>query len=426
MIPAWLLALLVVGANVTFWSTAGVLRLLEDRLRLVHRTVSGRHRPRAGAVGRDEVAVLMAAHNEEPVLADSLAAITASLPPRQVHVISDGSTDRTEEIAESAGVRIARTPANIGKARALCYGIEHFGLIEGYSVVLLLDADSRLTPSYFERALPLFDDPEIVVVACCARTEWSATPRTPLAQLLTAHRARVYSLLQRLMKFGQAWRHANAISIAPGFASMYRTKVLPYLEIDAPGLVIEDFNMTFEVHRNRLGRIAFVLDAVATTQDPNRFGEYVRQTHRWALGFWQAVRRYRPRPDVFSFALAAYLFELVLSGVLLCAAPLLAVLSFLLPPVAAVLPPETIGIGVLAPDVALTVFVTCAERRFRYLLWAPLYLPLRMLDAALALAAAPRAWLRTSDGRWRSPTRTAFHPRENATRAALGSSAPEP
>ena len=37
---------------------------------------------------------------------------------------------------------------------------------------MLLDADTRLDPGYFEAALPLFDDPDIVAVAGCAHSNW--------------------------------------------------------------------------------------------------------------------------------------------------------------------------------------------------------------------------------------------------------------
>ena len=40
---------------------------------------------------------------------------------------------------------------------------------------------------------------------------------------------------------------------------MYRTRVLPEIDMNPPGLVIEDFNMTFEVYQKRLGKVGFTL-----------------------------------------------------------------------------------------------------------------------------------------------------------------------
>ena len=76
-----------------------------------------RHRPGTGRGGRpdrrgltvDDVAVLIPAHNEAAVIAESLAAITELVPRKNVHVVSDGSTDDTVAIAWAAGVKVDQT-----------------------------------------------------------------------------------------------------------------------------------------------------------------------------------------------------------------------------------------------------------------------------------------------------------------------------
>ncbi|MEW2501059.1 MULTISPECIES: glycosyltransferase family 2 protein [unclassified Amycolatopsis] len=420
MIPLWLLAIFVFGVNFTLWGTAGLARALEDRVRPPQPPrPSPMPRSRPARVHRSRVAVLMAAHNEEVVIGESLAAITRLVPASNVHVVSDGSTDRTVELALACGVNVTETPTNVGKAGALEEGVRHFSLATRYDAVLLLDADTRLDPDYFDAALPQFDDPDVVAVAGCAATDWSASRRGFLAFLFTAHRARIYALLQRLLKFGQTWHRTNATLIVPGFASLYRAEALPHIDINPPGLVIEDFNMTFEVYRKRLGKVGFSLKAIAVTQDPDAFRDYVRQTRRWALGFWQSVRRFRPHADLFSFMLGLYVLELVLASLFMALLPLAVVLlllalipGFLSVPIAGdvtlaighYVNLPTIAFGILVPDLLLTLAVVLTERRARYLLMAPLYLPLRCLDACVALWTLPQAW-RDGSGRWQSPTR---------------------
>ena len=73
----------------------------------------------------------------------------------------------------------------MGKAGALEEGIRAFGLVERFSVVLLLDADTRLDPGYFQAALPLFDDPNIVAVAGCAHSNWQTPGLSFLGRLVT-------------------------------------------------------------------------------------------------------------------------------------------------------------------------------------------------------------------------------------------------
>ena len=163
---------------------------------------------------------------------------------------------------------------------------------------MLLDADTRPNPDYLETGLPLFLDPEVVAVAGRAKSIMTPPAPTVLGRFLVAHRERLYIVVQLLLKYGQAARGANVVSIVPGFASMYRTSALAKIKVLAPGLVIEDFNMTFEIHAKKLGRIAFHPSAaVAYTQDPDNLQDYTRQVRRWILGFWQTVRGKSCRPE---------------------------------------------------------------------------------------------------------------------------------
>ena len=118
----------------------------------------------------------MAAHNEEVVIEDSLAAITALVPARNVHVVSDASTDSTVELALGHGVNVIETGHQRRQGRRLEEGIRTFGLVERFSAVMLLDADTRLDPGYFQAALPLFDDPDVVASGRAARTATGTLP----------------------------------------------------------------------------------------------------------------------------------------------------------------------------------------------------------------------------------------------------------
>ena len=448
MIPAWLMFALVFGVNLTLWGTIGLLRIVDgalDRFRRTPRNAgSAAHRARrvaaliqaaanGGLAGSTlapgggriltiaDVAVLMAAHNEEVVIDDSLAAITALVPRENVHVVSDASTDSTVELALRHGVNVIETATNVGKAGALEEGIRIFGLVERFSVVLLLDADTRLEPGYFQAALPLFDDPNIVAVAGCAHSNWHTPGLSFLGRLVTAHRSRIYALTQRLLKYGQTWRRTNATHIVPGFASLYRTTVLPNITINPVGLVIEDFNMTFEVYRKRLGRVGFTVSAIAVTQDPVTVHDYIKQTKRWALGLWQTVRRHRLHLDLLSAMLCVLLLELLTASLTFLVLPLVVIVLVVpdLFPVALHWPVasavhaaiaghtslRTIYLGVLLPDLLLTLFVAAVERRPRYLLYSVFFVFMRTIDAAIAIYTLPRAWREESTGRWVSPAR---------------------
>lgn len=414
MIPIWVLLVLVLGMNYTVWGVIGLLRFGDTAAR----RSSGQPPTRPVAVA--DVAVLMAAHNEEIVIEDAMSSIIKLVSAEQIFIVSDASTDRTAGLAKSFGVNVTETASNVGKAGALSHGIAHFGLSERFKAVLLLDADSRLDSRYFEVALPCFNDDAVVAVAGCAHTDWHTAGVSLVGRVLMAHRSRVYGLTQRLLKYGQTWHVTNRTHIVPGFASLYRTDILDKIAIDAPGLVIEDFNMTFEVYRKHLGRIAFVLDGIAVTQDPDTLRDYVRQMTRWSLGLWQTVRRHGLHLDLFSAMLGLLLAELISASVVLVMLPFI-VLVLAVPDlvpqalawspladvhgfVAAHLSLRIIVLGVLIPDYVLTCGIAVAERRPRYLLYGLAFVLVRFVDAVLALYTLTRL-RQKSTGRWISPTR---------------------
>ena len=436
----------ILGISTIFWSLAGLGRVLYARHRrqfpqhLRRRWPVGRTRPRwrpqhtrrrwlrqrpptsrtRAPVTPDDVAVLVAAHNEALVIAETIAAASRLVDTDNIHVVSDGSKDDTALVALAAGARVLELSPNRGKAGALAAGIEHFELCRRFEVVLLLDADTHLASDYLTTGLPLFDDLEVVAVAGRARTIDDPPPPSRFGRFLVAYRERLYLIVQLLLKFGQAARWANAVSIVPGFASMYRTSALAQIDVIGAGLVIEDFNMTFEIHAKKLGRIEFHPSAaIAHTQDPDSFGEYVRQVRRWILGFWQTVRRHRFHLGVFWVALAVFIVELIISSLMLVLLiPLLvgSILAALLQAIApdagswtswlaGLLPPQAVIVGVLLPDYLLTIMAACVLRQPRYLLLGLGFPLMRILDAGVCLRVLPLAWTGRSSGVWVSPAR---------------------
>ena len=454
------LLVLILGVTTTFWSLVGLGRLASFQLhaqvrharhrrrrwlRFGHRGPVGVSNQRsdiqassvglipAGRLTRDEVAVLVAAHNEEMVIAETIRVAETLVDSANIFVASDGSTDSTAAIVRAAGANVLEVTPNRGKAGALAAAIDHFRLCQRFEVVLLLDADTHLAPDYLQSALPLFDDPEVVAVAGRARTIDDQASPSRLGRFILAYRERLYVIVQVLMKFGKAAKWANAVSIVPGFASMYRTRALAHIDVTAPGLVIEDFNMTFEVHAKKLGRIEFHPWAgVAYTQDPDNLGEYIKQVRRWILGFWQTVRRHHFRLSVFWVAMLVFIFELITSSVmfvLVLPAMLATMIAGLIQTVdpdptswtfwlSGLLRPEDVLIGILLPDYILTVLVVCLIRRPRYLLLGLGFPLMRMLDAALCLRMLPRAFFGRSSGVWVSPTRRA-NPTPSLTKTAV-------
>jgi cellulose synthase/poly-beta-1,6-N-acetylglucosamine synthase-like glycosyltransferase len=411
----WALVVVFLGVNLVLWTLIGGLRFTSERLAGPADTATAfRLRP-------SDVGVLIPAHNEAPVIAATIQSALRLVPPGNVHVVADGCDDATAAIARETGADVLELQPGRGKAGGIEAGIGHFQIPGRFPVVLILDADTELDERYLERGLPLLDKPGVVALAGYARAGWRPQELSPVGRFIAAYRTRLYAVMQWL-KYGQTWRWTNVTAIVPGFASMYWTSTLRRMDLNPPGLVIEDFNMTFEIHHRRLGKIAFHPGVYATTQDPDNFRDYYRQVLRWHLGFWQTLRRHGFWFSGFSAALALFLIEVVVASVGLVL--LAAALALLTPLVLVDYLAQRLGWGIdlggivdasavvllvflfaLAIDYLLTCLTALAFRRPELLLYGLGFLGVRVVDATAALWTIPQAWRTQSDGRWTSPKR---------------------
>lgn len=72
-----------------------------------------------------KVSAIVAAYNEEGTIAGVLTALTSNRRIDEIIVVSDGSTDRTVEIARSFDVTTVALRENRGKGLAMRFGVEH-------------------------------------------------------------------------------------------------------------------------------------------------------------------------------------------------------------------------------------------------------------------------------------------------------------
>lgn len=147
------LALLLISGAVVVWVYAGYPALLL----LLART---RPRPRERKSTHQPVAVLVAAHNEEDVIAAKVENVLSSrfpLPLIEIVVASDGSTDRTVEAARRAGAHRVLDLPRVGKITALNAGVE----VASGEVLVFTDADSMFRPDTLEELMANFADPAV-------------------------------------------------------------------------------------------------------------------------------------------------------------------------------------------------------------------------------------------------------------------------
>jgi cellulose synthase/poly-beta-1,6-N-acetylglucosamine synthase-like glycosyltransferase len=113
------------------------------------------------------VSIVVPAYNEERQIAGAIDALIAQdYPPnrRQILILSDASSDRTDEIVEgyaSQGVELLRMPMRSGKTAAENASCD---LLRG-SIVINTDASIRFHPSTVRRLVERMNDPRVGVVS---------------------------------------------------------------------------------------------------------------------------------------------------------------------------------------------------------------------------------------------------------------------
>jgi cellulose synthase/poly-beta-1,6-N-acetylglucosamine synthase-like glycosyltransferase len=175
-----------------------------------------RERPVRGDDVEPTVAVIVAAHDEETVIArrlENLRALDYPADRLEVVVASDGSTDRTEELAESAGARVVRSERG-GKVQAQNRAVrETTGEVLAFS-----DANATWAPDALRRLVRAFADPQVAYV--CGRLSLQEPDGT--------NREGVY------------WRYELALrgaesrlgSVTGGNGSIYAVRRSDYVDVD--------------------------------------------------------------------------------------------------------------------------------------------------------------------------------------------------
>ncbi len=365
----------------------------------------------------DRIAVLIAAHNEELSIGTTVKSVLKFVKPEQVFVASDGSSDGTVDIVRSLGAHADDIQPNKGKAGALAHVLKKKKLLEKYDAVFLLDADMQVNKDFLVRALPAFDDPNTAAVTGYFDTLWPKHYIPQWRLLIPAYRIRLWRVLQFLVRYGQTWKYINASPIVPGGCSIYRSSVLKKIDVDAPGLIIEDFNMTFEMHHKHLGISVFEPSARVLDQEPYSIRDFTKQIKRWYLGYFQTMKRHGIWPSMFCFVTYFFTFELIVSALGFIILPF-----FLLELLMSGSQTLYISVGVagytitllgvvmaiIVFDYFMTVVVAMIEKKPMLLVYGLFFFPIRYLEMVVFLYAIPVALFGKSDGKWKSPKRIAF------------------
>jgi poly-beta-1,6-N-acetyl-D-glucosamine synthase len=207
-----------------------------------------------------KIAFLVPGVNEEKVIAETLTTLLAIADAKDIYVVSDGSRDSTVEIAKKFTANVLDLQPNRGKAGAMNYAIEYFNLANNYEFLMPIDADTKVTADFLKSALPVLEkDTDRKITAVVGKVLGSNR------SWVTTFRLWEYEVAQSIHKAAQSIE--NAIVVCPGVATVYRAEIFQKIKFPY-GTMTEDMDLTFQIHRKKLGKIVYVGEAVVITQDP--------------------------------------------------------------------------------------------------------------------------------------------------------------
>lgn len=237
----------------------------------------------ANRLRRGMMALLISAHNEELVLSKTIgSAIAAGMKPEHIYVVDDDSSDATSKIAKSIlPVENVMKVRRSGKGLALTKGAKRFNLTKRYRWIHIADADGAFAPRYFK------------IFRRELRAENAAATgyiRSLPGKRISEYRVFEYTVAMEIHRRLQAL--LNVVPVIPGPTSCFRADVFERVNFDNKSLT-EDFDVTMQLHRKKLGKVQFIPQAVAYTQDPKNLADYTKQITRWNRGGLQSMLKYK-------------------------------------------------------------------------------------------------------------------------------------
>jgi cellulose synthase/poly-beta-1,6-N-acetylglucosamine synthase-like glycosyltransferase/peptidoglycan/xylan/chitin deacetylase (PgdA/CDA1 family)/spore germination protein YaaH len=229
------------------------------------------------------ISVIIAAFNEEKVIAKTLRSLLATDYEGEIEVIviDDGSTDGTAAEAEAVSdprVRLVRQ-TNRGKARALQRGLA----LMRSGVAVFLDADTQCQRDTLRRLVEPFSDETIGGVSGHAKV---GNLRTFIARCQALEYTCGFNLDRR------AYTRWNCMTVVPGAISAIRKSAIDQVGGLSLETLAEDTDLTLTLHKHRQ-RMVYVPEAIAWTEAPETVRTLARQRFRWAYGTLQCLWKHR-------------------------------------------------------------------------------------------------------------------------------------
>jgi cellulose synthase/poly-beta-1,6-N-acetylglucosamine synthase-like glycosyltransferase len=271
------LSTLVFAGEIAFWLSTALVVYVYAGYPLLVWTLSelfGKARIATTPSEWPMMSVVIAAHNEESVIAERLENLGAlDYPAHRLEILiaSDGSTDRTCDIVRAMpapNVRLLDFAQNRGKVAVLNDAMAE---VRG-EIVILSDANTMLAPDAAKRMAAWFSDPDVGVV--CGRLVLIDQARGENADGM-------YWKYETFLKRCEA--RLGALLGANGAIYAIRKSLYPRLP---QRIAVDDFVIPLLAHLQSGSRIEYDADAVAYEETPPEIrSEFARRSRIGAGGF---------------------------------------------------------------------------------------------------------------------------------------------
>jgi len=233
-----------------------------------------------------KITIIVPAYNEEVVIETSIKSLLEQTYPNlEILIVDDGSNDQTYIKAKkyefdngNRSLKVLTKP-NAGKAKAINHGI----LNSNGSLIMVVDADSKLDKNAALLMSRYFDDEETAAVA---------------GSVYVSNQNNIWTKLQALeyieglnmVRNGQAF--LKLVNIIPGPIGMFRKKSLYDVGLYDSDTFAEDCDVTLKLIAKGY-KIDFEPEAVAYTEAPENLLDLIKQRYRWTRGILQAIKKHK-------------------------------------------------------------------------------------------------------------------------------------
>ena len=281
--------------EVVFWTAVGLIVythagypvLLWVLTRLTRRN------PQPTAHSPQSVSLIIAAYDEEAVIARKLRNALALDYPRElleIIVASDGSTDRTVAEAEAAGADLVLDLPRGGKVRTQDAAVER----ASGEILFFTDANSTLAPDALQRLLAPFADPRVGYV--CGQVRFTSDGGTNQEGAYWRYEMKVRELESRLG------------GITAGNGAIYATRREAYIVVDER--MGHDLSFPFNMVKRGWRALYEPTARAEEKMVPTTEGEFRRKrrmmSHTWPIVLRGGMLSPRGYPPLYALEVASH------------------------------------------------------------------------------------------------------------------------